>query len=504
MPLDRHKLKALVVVASPDNLANYQLEPFDEDAAVNAVLEGLGRIPAAVLAVNAAEKIGLPTVTEIKRRLTTGEYAFLHLVAYGRVIKDDTILYLSDDNGRATPVEGCLLIDELAKIEQLPHLVFLATCESAKEESGLGNLARRMREQLGTPAVVAMSDQVLVETAAELARSFYNHLARHGEADRALIKALSSLNNSEQLTVPVLYSQLEGSLFAPDSRPDRSWQLPERAPFFTGRATELVYLMDEVQPGRVLTLSGPGGMGKSALAAEVVGRLNEAGQLAERFPDGVIFHSFYNQSERRAALEQIARSFKEEPRPMPRAAAMAPFRRGILAAGLGLQENEVRKPVAELVDYSLLIRVRGGFQTHHALVHHYAQSRLQPPVEALGRLAEFYRQMAKEMMSAGAAGIVHLAGERGHMLAVLNGLTKEQEWSAAEALCRASVDYLDLAGYWTDRLKVNELGLVAVRAQNNLRNEGSWLGNMGLAYAALGQVEQAIDYYQQALAISQW
>ena len=502
--LDRKNIKALVVVANPGNLAEYELQSFDEGAAARAVLAGLGDIPAELLAVNVDGSAALPRLSEITGRLSDGDYAILHLVAHGQVKDSETILYLADEQGNVRPVPGQLFFDELGKIKQLPHLLFLASCDSAKEETGLGNLARRAREELGTPAVVAMSDQVPPQTAAELAEAFYHYFAVDGEADTALVKALSSLNDSEQLTVPVLYSQLEGSLFAPDSRPDRSWQLPERAPFFTGRATELVYLMDEVQPGRVLTLSGPGGMGKSALAAEVVGRLNEAGQLAERFPDGVIFHSFYNQSERRAALEQIARSFKEEPRPMPWAAAMAPFRRGILAAGLGLQENEVRKPVAELVDYSLLIRVRGGFQTHHALVHHYAQSRLQPPVEALGRLAEFYRQMAKEMMSAGAAGIVHLAGERGHMLAVLNGLTKEQEWSAAEALCRASVDYLDLAGYWTDRLKVNELGLVAVRAQNNLRNEGSWLGNMGLAYAALGQVEQAIDYYQQALAISQW
>ena len=32
---------------------------------------------------------------------------------------------------------------------------------------------------------------------------------------------------------------------------------------------------------------------------------------------------------------------------------------------------------------------------------------------------------------------------------------------------------------------------------------GHWLGNLGNAYADLGQVEKAIEYYQQALAISQ-
>ena len=33
-------------------------------------------------------------------------------------------------------------------------------------------------------------------------------------------------------------------------------------------------------------------------------------------------------------------------------------------------------------------------------------------------------------------------------------------------------------------------------------SEGSQLGNLGLAYSDLGQVEKAIDHYQQALAIS--
>ena len=35
------------------------------------------------------------------------------------------------------------------------------------------------------------------------------------------------------------------------------------------------------------------------------------------------------------------------------------------------------------------------------------------------------------------------------------------------------------------------------------RAEGNSLGNLGIAYRNLGQVEKAIDYHQQALAISQ-
>ena len=45
-------------------------------------------------------------------------------------------------------------------------------------------------------------------------------------------------------------------------------QRPARATHFTGREAELAQLLDDLQPGRVVTLTGPGGIGKSALAAE--------------------------------------------------------------------------------------------------------------------------------------------------------------------------------------------------------------------------------------------
>ena len=45
-------------------------------------------------------------------------------------------------------------------------------------------------------------------------------------------------------------------------------QRPPRAQHFTGREQELAQLLTDLQPGEVVTLTGPGGIGKSALAAE--------------------------------------------------------------------------------------------------------------------------------------------------------------------------------------------------------------------------------------------
>jgi tetratricopeptide (TPR) repeat protein len=98
-------------------------------------------------------------------------------------------------------------------------------------------------------------------------------------------------------------------------------QHPIRAEHFTDRETELAHLLADLQPSRVVTLTGPGGIGKSALAAEAVWQLAPGNNPPDRFPDGIIFHSFYNQPQADLALEKIALAYGEEPRPTPRDAA---------------------------------------------------------------------------------------------------------------------------------------------------------------------------------------
>ncbi|MCI5163884.1 MAG: hypothetical protein D3917_18090, partial [Candidatus Electrothrix sp. AX5] len=63
-------------------------------------------------------------------------------------------------------------------------------------------------------------------------------------------------------------------------------QLPPLDACFLGRAEELTELLERLQPGKVVAVCGPGGMGKSALAAQAVHQLE-----ADRFPDGIVFHS---------------------------------------------------------------------------------------------------------------------------------------------------------------------------------------------------------------------
>ena len=98
-------------------------------------------------------------------------------------------------------------------------------------------------------------------------------------------------------------------------------QRPRQAEHFTGREKELEELVEALQPGQTVTLCGPGGIGKTALAAEAIWRLAPADEPPERLPDGIVFHSFYSQPETLAALEAMARAYGEEPQPDPEAAA---------------------------------------------------------------------------------------------------------------------------------------------------------------------------------------
>ncbi|MDX1687824.1 MAG: tetratricopeptide repeat protein [Candidatus Promineifilaceae bacterium] len=130
------------------------------------------------------------------------------------------------------------------------------------------------------------------------------------------------------------------------------FQRPPRAEHFVGREQELEEIVAALQPGRVVTLCGPGGIGKSALAAEAVWRLAPGNAPPERFPDGIVFHSFYNQPQASQALESIALAFDEEPRPTPRDAAQRALagRRALLILD-GTEDAD---------DLQAVLNVRGG------------------------------------------------------------------------------------------------------------------------------------------------
>ena len=219
-PIGRRDLRALVLAASPEGIEPFGLESFDVPTVLKSVQTALGRIPCDVLA-EVEGAVGPPTLDALCGRLTQGPYTLLHVICHGQLDPEskDTSLFLGSGDAKKTLalVSGTLLIERLRKLgatHGLPHLAFLATCESASSkpeaEGALGGLAQRLVRELGMQAVVAMTERVSVATAEALAEGFYPRVREHGEVDRALVEATAALAGRYDITVPALFSRLEG------------------------------------------------------------------------------------------------------------------------------------------------------------------------------------------------------------------------------------------------------------------------------------------------------
>jgi len=97
--------------------------------------------------------------------------------------------------------------------------------------------------------------------------------------------------------------------------------LRPQVPYFTGRGEEIRQILKELQPGCIVTLCGPSGIGKTALALQVVWQLILDNEQPHPFSDGIFFHDFYREPQAEIVLEKIVHAFGEEPRPTAAAAA---------------------------------------------------------------------------------------------------------------------------------------------------------------------------------------
>jgi len=147
-------------------------------------------------------------------------------------------------------------------------------------------------------------------------------------------------------------------------------QRPVRVEKIIGRDEELQRIQTNLQPGQVVALCGPGGVGKSTLAAEMVWQLAPDEALPDTFPDGIIYHNFYNQPRVDIILEQIARLLGEQPRPSAYdAAEQALAKRKLLLLLDGAEQAD---------DLTGLLSLRGSAgillttrRSHSAITEHY-------------------------------------------------------------------------------------------------------------------------------------
>ncbi len=296
--IGQHNLRALIAVANPTNLGEYRLADFEAGPVVASVQRALGEIPNDVLGT-VEGAVGQATLKDLSHRLTAEHYSLLHIVAHGQVVtkkerpqsqrprpgappvsstpgveeaasRTETVLYLANENNQVDPVKATTLIEELGRsggAKGLPLFIFLSTCESASPQAeaddSLGGLAQRLIRELGIPAVLAMTDKVTIKTAEILAQNFYVQLRKHGYVDQALVEACRALVGRPDVTVPALYSRLEGRpLFSDVGREltnkdiefglDKLKKLlPERAPILVGEfALQATRLRDKLSTAR--------------------------------------------------------------------------------------------------------------------------------------------------------------------------------------------------------------------------------------------------------------
>ncbi len=245
-PVDERPLRIVVALANPAGLEAYDLQAIDVTEEIATLVATLGnasrakrldvllltgRTPLSEEAQSHLDGVewqiveGNTTLDNILRTLDTdgGAHA-LHIVAHGRFKKSDevTSLFLENEEGGVEITSDDDIAGRLQNLASRPHLVFLASCESAKRDPvnpnpfvGLGPKL----VQAGIPAVVAMQDLVPVSTARELTGDFYRHLLDHGEVDRALNQARLLLydEDSPAWAIPVLFTHLpDGKLLVAD------------------------------------------------------------------------------------------------------------------------------------------------------------------------------------------------------------------------------------------------------------------------------------------------
>jgi energy-coupling factor transporter ATP-binding protein EcfA2 len=215
-PIARVDLRCLVIVANPQGLDKFGLEPFDAEAVIAGVREAMGEIPCDVLAA-VDGTAGPPTLAAICERVTAEPYTLMHVVSHTGRRHDDNepFLLLATTDNQVHPVPASELVERLGVLRGargLPHLTFLGGCETASRQAkqGLGTLGQRLVRELGIPAVVAITEPVSLPLAQQLASEFYQRLRQHGSVDVALNEACGGIADRGEILIPALFSRLGG------------------------------------------------------------------------------------------------------------------------------------------------------------------------------------------------------------------------------------------------------------------------------------------------------
>lgn len=170
-----------------------------------------------------------PTLEGLREAVRAGRPHVLHFMGHGdfRVPSGEGVLLLEDGAGRARPVTGRDLVDQLGDLLPELGLVFLNACrtaEAAAHAPYAGVAAALVRAGVG--AVIAMRAPIGDEAAAVFSREVYTHLAAGAPVDAAVTEGRLAVQRasggSPEWATPALFLRAaDGHLFdvsAPGAR----------------------------------------------------------------------------------------------------------------------------------------------------------------------------------------------------------------------------------------------------------------------------------------------
>ena len=280
-------LKILVAVGAPEHTSNPALDVEAEMQAIVSVVGGVGRTEITILEVAGPQ--------EIAEALRRDAYHVLHLSAHGSPYGVE----LEDRDGNAVDVQAEDLVRALRRGGRPLPLIVLSSCGGAADtDAGLAVTLLRH----GADRVIAMQTSISDWYATRLLTGVYRALAEHNAPVAAALAGARSALFDEivragtprppEYAVPALFAASDGPLWDPVAEPaplSNPTELPTGAGVrelllgdLVGRRALLrtvsATLRDEIAGAPLangIVLTGPAGIGKTALAGRVVNRLRD-------------------------------------------------------------------------------------------------------------------------------------------------------------------------------------------------------------------------------------
>jgi DivIVA domain-containing protein len=198
-------LRILGVVSSPRGLP-----PLDVEKEQDFLAHALARLVSQGL----AEVHWVPKATwaDLHSMLLEGPWHVVHYIGHGDFdpVRDEGILALVADNGRAHHVAAHRLVDLLRQASPMPRLIFLNSCAGAQgsvTDLFSGTAAALVRG--GISSVAAMQYAISDQSAAAFARGFYTAIAHGRHIDDAVssgrVAVLGTGDHTLEWLTPVLY-----------------------------------------------------------------------------------------------------------------------------------------------------------------------------------------------------------------------------------------------------------------------------------------------------------